>query len=207
MGEFNLRALLDPGASTTVMGTVGLQLATALGKYFVASEKQGVRLADGSRSPLLGHVLLPITVGGLTREIRVAIIPQLDADCYLGVNFVRAFRAVLDPDTDRLFCKDSKAYVELEVASLTTDPSAASAIEDATDLQRTELKEMVDAILSKLPPGLGYVKGVEHEITLRDTRPIKQKHYPVSDKVQEEMHRQVREILEKEVVEPSRSGW
>ena len=42
--------------------------------------------------------------------------PQLDADCYLGVNFVRAFRAVLDPDTDRLFCKETEAYVKLEVA-------------------------------------------------------------------------------------------
>ena len=109
MGEFNLRALLDPGASTTVMGTVGLQLATALGQKFVACEKQGVRLADDSRSPLLGHVILPITVAGLTRKIRVAIMLQLDADCYLGVNFVRAFRAVLDPDTDRLFCKETEA--------------------------------------------------------------------------------------------------
>ena len=91
--------------------------------------------------------------------------PQLDADCYLGVNFVRA----LDPDTDRLFCKDVEAYVELEVASLVTDPSAVSAIglEDATDLQRTELKIMVDAILDKLPPVLGCVKGVEHEIHVR----------------------------------------
>ena len=60
--EFEFRALLDPGASTTVMGTVGLQLATALGRTFVAAEKQGVRLADGSRSPLVGHVILPITV-------------------------------------------------------------------------------------------------------------------------------------------------
>ena len=66
-----------------------------------------MRLADGSRSPLLGHVLLPITVAGLTFDIRVAIMPHLDADCYLGVNFVRAFWAVLDPDTDRLFCKDA----------------------------------------------------------------------------------------------------
>ena len=142
VGEFNLRALLDPGASTTVMGTVGLQLSTALGKKFVACEKQGVRLADGSRSPLLGHVVLPITVAGLTREIRVVIIPQLDADCYLGVNFVRAFRAVLDTDTDKLFCKETEAYVELEVASLTADSSAVAAIglEDATDLQRAELK-------------------------------------------------------------------
>ena len=84
-------------------------------------------------------MILPITVAGLTRDIRVAIMPQLDANCYLWVNFVRAFRAVLDPDTDRLFCKDAEAYVELEVASLATDPSALFAIglEDATDLQRT----------------------------------------------------------------------
>ena len=48
--------------------------------------------------------------------------PHLDAYCYLGVNFVCAFRAVLDADTDRLFCKDAGVYVELEVASLTTEP-------------------------------------------------------------------------------------
>ena len=70
VGEFEFRALLDPGASTTVMGTVGLQLATALGRTFVATEKQGVRLADGSRIPLVGClVILPITVAGLTRDI------------------------------------------------------------------------------------------------------------------------------------------
>ena len=110
---------------------------------------------------------------------------------------------------DRLFCKETEAYVELKVASLTADSSTVAAIglEDATDLQLAELKEMVDEILSKLPPGLGCVKGVEHEIKLRDTRPIKQRHHPVSDKVQEEMHRQVWEMLQKGVIEPSRSGW
>ena len=142
VGESEVRALLDPGASTTVMGTVGLQLATALGCKFVASEKQGVRLPNGRSSPLLGHTILPITVAGLTRAIRVAIMPQLDADCYLGVNFVRAFRAVLDPDTDRLFCKEAGAHVELEVASLTTDPIAvyATGANVASDLQRKRLK-------------------------------------------------------------------
>ena len=95
------------------MGTVGLQLATALYRKFSPAEKREVRLANESCSPLLGPVILPITVAGLTREIRVAIMPQLDADCYLGVNFARAFRAVLVPDMDRLFCKDACIHVEL----------------------------------------------------------------------------------------------
>ena len=134
---------------------------------------------------------------------------QLDADCYLGFNFVRAFRAVLDPDTDRLFCKDAEAYVELEVASLTTDPSAVSVIglENATDLQRAELKAMVDTILSKLPPELGRDNGVKHEINARNARPMKQRHYSVSDKVQDEMLRQVCEILNQGIIDPSKIGW
>ena len=63
---------------------------------------------------------------------------------------------------------------------------------------------MVDTLLGKLPPGLGCVKGVEHEIHVRNARTIKQRHYPVSDKVQEEMHRQVCEMLNQGIMEPSK---
>ena len=158
----------------TVMGTVGLQLATALEIKFTLSEKRGMRLADVSRIPPLSYVVLPITVAGLTSDIRIAIMPRLDADCSLGVNFVRAFLAILGLDTDRLFCKNAEAYVELEVASLTTEPPAVAAIRlaDATVLQSE--KAMVEFILGSVPPGLVCIQGVEHEIKVRNTRPIKE---------------------------------
>ena len=57
-----------------------------------------------------------------------------------------------------------------------------------------------------MPPRLRCVKGVEHEINVRNTRPIKQRHYPMSDRVQEEMHKQVREMLRQGVIEPSQSS-
>ena len=57
------------------------------------------------------YVMLPFTVTGLTRDLRVAIMLQLEEDCYLVVNFGRAFKAVRNPDIDRLYCKDAKAYV------------------------------------------------------------------------------------------------
>ena len=97
VGEFNFARCWILERQRRLWVPVSLQLATALNRKFTPSEQRGVRLADGSRSPLLGYVLLPITVAGLTRGIRVPIMLQLDADCYLGVNFVRAFRAVLDP--------------------------------------------------------------------------------------------------------------
>ena len=46
IGEFEFRALLDPGASTTVMDTVGLQLATVLGRTLRPRSKEyGLQMA------------------------------------------------------------------------------------------------------------------------------------------------------------------
>ena len=40
-----------------------------------------------------------------------------------------------------------------------------------------------------------------------NARPVKQRYYPVSKKLEQDMHRQVIEMLESEVIEPSTSAW
>jgi hypothetical protein len=89
VGDYKLRALYDPGASCTVMGPIGLRIASSMGRKLSKSKAGQVRLADGKRTTLVGHVLLPFTVGGLTKDLRVGILPGLDEHCYVGVNFVR----------------------------------------------------------------------------------------------------------------------
>ena len=118
------------------------------------------KATEWKMQPFVRHTILPITVAGLTRAIRVAIMPQLDADCYLGANFARAFWAVLDPDTNRLFCKEAEAYIKLEVASLTIDTIAVSATgaNAASDLQRERLKAKAE---QRSPAGLRARRVVE----------------------------------------------
>ena len=118
-------------------------------------------------SALLGYELLPFTVADITRDLHVAIISQLDEDYYLGVNFVRAFKAVFDPDTDRLYCKDAKAYFGLEVTSLDTKgmASAAIGIDNDSKGQRRELQEFIDRGLSFEKPGLGCLSGSSTPLT------------------------------------------
>ena len=48
---------------------------------------------------------------------------------------------------------------------------------------------------------------MKHHIDVGSARPIKQRYYPVSKKLEEEMHRQVMEMLDSEVIEPSVSAW
>ena len=54
---------------------------------------------------------------------------EIDADCYLGVNFVREFQAVLDPCSNQPLIKPAKRLVELELAAVTgVDAISVSAL-------------------------------------------------------------------------------
>ena len=63
---------------------------------------------------------------------------------------------------------------------------------DADETQR----ELIQALLERLLPAsdapLGCTKRAEHNIETISSRPIKQKYYPVSRKLEEEIHEHVR---------------
>ena len=102
IGGFRIRALYDTGASRTVMGSLALQLATECGRTFRPASGTGARGAGNNLLRITGHVDLPFELGGVKRDILVSIIPELEVDCYVGSNFVRAFETMHDPVENRL---------------------------------------------------------------------------------------------------------
>ena len=62
--------------------------------------------------------MLPFTVAGATKEIMVALMLDLSADCFLGANFMRAFQTVHDPTKNQLFVKSTNRVAKLEVATV-----------------------------------------------------------------------------------------
>ena len=86
--NFRLRGLYDTGASRTVMGAVGLQMATALGKPVMPSYGRRAKVVGGQTARIAGYVELPFEVADVKRDIRIAVIPDDKVDCYLGANFV-----------------------------------------------------------------------------------------------------------------------
>ena len=75
-----------------VMVPISLQLASRCGRTLTPSIGKGARVADGRSSPVTGYVEFPFEVAGIKRDLRMVIMSELDADCYLGVNFVRVFQ-------------------------------------------------------------------------------------------------------------------
>ena len=115
-------------------------------------------------------------------------------DCYLGANFVRAF--------------DKR--VDLEVAGVSSVEAlevSAIGLEDVSEEQRQEMAEFVGQILGEEDQVLGCTTWARHHIEVGTARPVKQRYYPVSKKLEEDMHRQVIDMLESGVIERSTSPW
>ena len=245
VGEYRIRGLYDTGASRTVMGKVGLQLASACKREFHPASGVGARGPANAPLYVTGHVTLPFELAGVKREVLVAVIPSLEVDCYLGANFARVFGTVHDPEENTLYVKVAQRSVRLEVATVTINEVqqlaplklstrqemdqppkgdlisrqswfdlvyestrlASIGLADITRQEQAEMKKLLDEILPGGDTVLGCTTWAEHVIDVGNTRPIRQKQYPVSKKIQEEMHTQTKEMLEAGVIEPSSSGW
>ena len=74
-----------------------------------------------------GHVDLPFELGAFKKD--VLIIPDLELDCCVGSNFVRAFETMHDPVEKRLLVGKSGKSVGLELVRVSTsDPNDPSQI-------------------------------------------------------------------------------
>ncbi|KAJ3340646.1 hypothetical protein HDU93_006503, partial [Gonapodya sp. JEL0774] len=66
-----------------------------------------ITVGNGQLLVPLSCVLLPVTVAGVTKALRVAVIENLPHSVLLGVDFLRICRAVVDHDEGWIVCKDS----------------------------------------------------------------------------------------------------
>ena len=81
IGNFRLRAFYDTGTSRMVMGVVGLQMTTALGRPGMPSYGRRAKVIGVHTAHIAGYVELHFQVAGARRDIRVAVIPDDKVDC------------------------------------------------------------------------------------------------------------------------------
>ncbi|CAB0040694.1 unnamed protein product [Trichogramma brassicae] len=81
-------------------------------------------------------------------------------------------------------------------------------LSEVTELQREEIRQLVDRILPTREVPVGCTSWAEHRIIVDESqRPVKQRYYPVSKKLEEDMHSQVRELLAAGHIRRSSSEW
>ena len=99
----------------------------------------------------------------------------------------------------------------LEVAAIDAEGAlrlSSVGLVRVADAKRPQLQQVLDRALGdERTPAIGRTTLIEHTIDVGSARPIKQRFYLVSKKIEKEMHKQVRDMLDAGIIEPSTSGW
>lgn len=190
--------LLDSGASRTVAGNTGYILMQRLGLTLQVRQTQ-CSVANGQKCISIGYVSAPICLMGKIRLIDILVVPDIPHTLILGVDFWRAMGIV--PDLRQDVWHFSESSDSLEICSIQGETSL-------TVEQYELLNTLIDNKLSRMGTKLGKTTLVEHDIELLpDTKPIKQRYYPVSPHKQRIIDDELEKMLGENVIEPCKSPW
>lgn len=192
----NILGLLDSGASHTIVGRNGWKFLCDLGLNSLnSSVRRSVAVANGQSCESIGTVQVPFRLKDRERLIEVLVIPELPHSIILGIDFWTKMGIVPDfRDWTFSFCEPVKLMEALTPRS------------SLTSEQEKKLNSILEVNFKAMGTGLGCTDLYEHEI-VTDSPPIKQRYYPVSPAVQKYIDAEIKDMLEKDIIEPSNSPW
>lgn len=195
-------ALFDSGANNTIIGTVGRDLLRKLNIPIISDNSCRVTTADGQPQDIVGYADLPITLNNVTHSLRTLIVPSVKYNFILGMDFAKLFKLTAD------FCDFSW---NIPVPITLPCVNSINSIQDISKLgpvQQKQLKEVISLFESiASSKTLGLTSLISHHIEVGDAKPVKQRQYPLSPAMQVHLNKEIDEMLELKVIQPSNSPW
>lgn len=195
---------MDCGANNCVAGTLGIAFLESLKIRRDKSFIRELRTADQTGHRIVGVYYVPIKFNDSYKIITFLAVPTLAYSFILGVDFWKKFKVKLSVNDDNLW--------ECCVSSLTpTEELKKGHIVERSELdalQEEKLSEIIEQFKTLSDPNrLGRITTYEHFIDTGNALPIKQNPYPCSPIIQQKYFKQLDQLLELDVVEPSNSPW
>lgn len=191
-------ALLDSGASKSVIGGKGWDVLKNVQIRLQPSPIKYARVANGAVTEIIGTVHLPLSFDGHFVVWEFVVVPSISHDLILGIDFLKKNEAIAD------FGRKVLILPPLEFACDELVVSKDSLPED----QVKRLESLIEKYRSSLGrPGLGRTHLIEHTIDTGDAQPVRSPIYHYSPKLREVLHKGLDEWLACDVVEPSVSPW
>lgn len=178
-------------------------------------EEQGLKLhrdniikvtaAGGQSMTSIGYMSLPIHFENEFHIIKAFVVPDINIDLVLGIDFWREFKIFPGHLTSITF-----ANAAVLNASLSTDcPSFIQAYDHLSDSERAVADDIISQFsdISAEHRGLGETSLVTHRIDTGDAEPVRQRYYRLSPEKQRILAEQVDEMLALDVIEKCESAW
>lgn len=197
-----VKALLDSGATHTVMGQQGLSLVGSASKYIQPTNSNWVETADARRHHIKGRLMVPITLEGRTRNLSVLVVPDLKHSLILGIDFWNQMQLVADISNKSW--KFSSKEPRISMVELRDGIKAKELLSSS---ERQKLEGVIREHFSNQSSALGHTTLVEHIIDTGTIQPIKQRYYPMSPARLNLVYNELNRMLNLGVVSPSKSAW
>lgn len=205
-------ALLDSGASHSIIGCAGLEILKMFSLRHNRCTIKFVTTADGSRQIVKGFVDVPISVNNICKIVRFLIVPSLQHSFICGSDFCRSFNVKIDFKNNTWDVRDSG---DIKIASIGQDNNTLDfnklVISGLNNLSSSQLTQVDDTISKfKLLDGegkLGRTTKLVYHLDTGDAKPIKQRQYLLSPYMLSHLNKELDKMLKLDVVEPSSSEW
>lgn len=196
----SILALLDSGASRTLVGLPGYELLLSLGLK-LQKESVTCTVANGQHCSSIGFIQTPITLKSKTKILDIIVLPELSHQIILGIDFWRAMEIVPDMRQDVWHFTDQSESSFVDICSV-------QSVKSLSELEKSELNNLIERKFDSMGTEFGCCKVAPHDIELEPgTKPIKQRYYPVSPHKQKIIDDEVEEMLKLGVIERSKSPW
>lgn len=199
--DTKVKGLLDSGASVSVLGKDCFSLLKELGVN-AQRYRSKVTTAAGRFHKVNGKIKILVKYRGKEHEVTFYLCPSLEQKVYLGIDFWRIFN--LAPDLLNV------SEIDYEKIAESFRPTDKGNLEQHTlsEKQQKELENVKSAFKTYEKDGLGKTSLETHTIQLiPGAEAFKERHFPVSPKVQELLFNEIDTMLKLGVIEESESPW
>jgi transposase InsO family protein len=217
LGAFRARSnlrILDWDAYDVILGMDWLQLHNATWDF--AGSKMSVRNGSGQTSLISLRPFRTIDYGGI-EEAGLNLMSFKAASKYIRKANHRKSRPKESPEESdskhstllRSYSQDRKPF--LMVIRDKTNPGEQKLMPPLPPTTSIRLRHLLHrykrVFKYELPSQKPQIRTIKHEIDTGDAKPINLPYYPLSKTHRDEQDRQIRELLEKDLIRPSASPW
>ena len=186
--------LVDSGASRTY---VGPKFADRFrNRVFDTPHARTITLANGSLERISGQIRVPISICGTSNEMAIRLVKALAYDCVLGMDALELFGISINfrERSWQLGTGTCMSFDRVGV-DMYSDNESVAGICELDDIQKDRLQRLLDELVPSGKPKLGLTHLTKHAIDVQGAKPVKQRYYPVSPKVREEMYQIMDKLL------------
>lgn len=187
--------LLDSGATVSVILQGFAMRIMKLGLSGHKINEQIISTADGTYHTMDTVVHLPVEFLGKYNVVDFYVMNYLKHDILLGMNFFEIFKLSIGA---------GKSIADITEINVT---QSVISRDDLSAQQRERLDKLLEEMAEEIGKGLGRTSLIEHRIDTGDSLPIKHRQYPFAPPIMAELEKEIQEMLDNDVIEPSISSW